>query len=120
MSQLQFENMTLSSLEPLLMQTYNKLLELELEDPPNDKAIKVINAKIAQIADTIKSKTEKLPAVQNVQNEQKVNLQIQKELQIAFWRDNLFTFQSDMDVQTFRTLDGQRLYGENVRSIEYR
>ena len=100
MSQLQFENMTLSSLEPLLMQTYNKLLELELEDPPNEKAITVVNTKIAQIADTIKSKTEKLPAVQNVQNEQKVNLQIQKELQIAL-RDNVPTFQSGMDVHTF-------------------
>ena len=53
-----------------------------------------------QIAETIKSKTEKLAAGQNVQNEQKINLQVQKELQVAF-RDNVPTFQSGVDVHSF-------------------
>ena len=59
MSKLQFEGMTLASLESLLMQTYNKLLELELEEERNEGAINLINAKITEIAGTIKSKTEK-------------------------------------------------------------
>ena len=100
MSHAQFEKMPLQSLEALLMQTYNKLLELELEEEPNETAVQKINAKIDQIAETIKSKTEKLAAGQNVQNEQKINLQVQKELQVAF-RDNVPTFQSGVDVHSF-------------------
>ena len=100
MSKLQFEGMTLASLESLLMQTYNKLLELELEEEQNEGAINLMNTKITEIAGTIKSKTEKLSAGNNVQNEQKVNLQVQKELQIAF-RDNVPTFQSGVDVHSF-------------------
>ena len=100
MSHPQFEKMPLQSLEALLMQTYNKLLELELEEEPNEGAIQKINAKIDQIAETIKSKTEKLAVGQNVQNEQKINLQVQKELQVAF-RDNVPTFQSGVDVHSF-------------------
>ena len=43
MSHPQFEKMTLQSLEALLMQTYNKLLDFELEEEPNDGAIQKIN-----------------------------------------------------------------------------
>ena len=100
MSHPQFKKMPLQSLEALLMQTYNKLLELELEEDPNNNAIQKINAKIDQIAETIKSKTDELAAGQNVQNEQKINLQVQKELQVAF-RDNVPTFQSGVDVHSF-------------------
>ena len=46
MSHPQFEKMSLQSLEALLMQTYNKLLELELEEEPNETAVQKINAKI--------------------------------------------------------------------------
>ena len=99
MTKLQFEGMTLSSLESLLMQTYNKLLELELEDEPNEKAITLVNTKITEIADCIKSKSEKLPADNNVPNEQKVNLLLQKELQNAF--TNVPTFESGVDVHSF-------------------
>ena len=100
MSHPQFEKMSLQSLEALLMQTYNKLLELELEEEPNENAMQKINAKIDQIAETIKSKTDELAAGQNVQNEEKINLQVQKELQVAF-RDNVPTFQSGVDVHSF-------------------
>ena len=100
MSHPQFEKMSLQSLEALLMQTYNKLLDLELEEEPNENATQKLNAKIDQIAETIKSKTDKLAAGQNVQNEQKINLQVQKELQVAF-RDNVPTFQSGVDVHSF-------------------
>ena len=54
MSQPQFEQMTLQSLEASLMQTYNKLLELELEEEPNEGPIQKINSKIGQIEETIK------------------------------------------------------------------
>ena len=100
MSHPQFEKMSLQSLEALLMQTYNKLLELELEEEPNENAMQKINVKIDQIAETIKSKTDELAAGQNIQNEQKINLQVQKELQVAF-RDNVPTFQSGVDVHSF-------------------
>ena len=49
MSHAQFEKMPLQSLEALLMQTYNKLLELELEEEPNETAMQKINAKIEKI-----------------------------------------------------------------------
>ena len=81
------------------MQTYNKLLDLELEEEPNEIATQKLNAKIDQIAETIK--TDELAAGQNVQNEQKINLQIQKELQVAF-RDNVPTFQKGVDVHSFK------------------
>ena len=72
MSHPQFEKMTLQSLEALLMQTYNKLLDFELEEEPNEGAIQKIILKIGQIAET---KMEKLAAGQNVQKEQKINFQ---------------------------------------------
>ena len=93
---LQFENMTVSSLESLLSETYKKLLELKIAETPNDNAIKTLNEEVTKITDQIKLKT----AGANVPNEQKINLQTQKELQIAF-RDNIPTFQSGVDVHTF-------------------
>ena len=59
MSQLQFDNMTVASLETLLGKSYDKLLELELAADPDANAIELINTKITEIAGTIKSKTEK-------------------------------------------------------------
>ena len=100
MSQLQLENMTVSSLESLLSRRDDKLLEHKLAETPNDNAINLLNEEINLIAETIKSKMENLSADKNVQNEQKVNLQIQKELQIAL-RDNVPTFQSGVDVHSF-------------------
>jgi len=100
MAELQFENMTVSSLELLLVRRDDKLLEHKLAETPNENAIKLLNEEINLIAETIKSKTDNLPADKNVQNEQKVNLQIQKELQIAL-RDNVPTFQSGVDVHSF-------------------
>ena len=96
MSQLQFENMTVASLESLLSETYKMLLEQKIAETPNEKAIEILMEDVKNITDQIKNK----PAGADVQNEHKINLQIQKELQIAL-RDNVPTFQSGVDVHTF-------------------
>ena len=96
MSQLQFENMTVASLESLLSETYKMLLEQKIAESPNEKAIEILMEDVKNITDQIKNK----PAGADVQNEHKINLQIQKELQIAL-RDNVPTFQSGVDVHTF-------------------
>ena len=98
MSKLQLENSTLSSLEQLLTINYNKLLELELEETPNDGAIELMKTKINEILVVINAKNETKTADLKVQKEPKV--QIQKELQIAL-RDNVPTFQSGVDVHSF-------------------
>ena len=98
MSKLQLENSTLSSLEQLLTINYNKLLELELEETPNDDAIELMKTKINEILVVINAKNETKTADLKVQKEPKV--QIQKELQIAL-RDNVPTFQSGVDVHSF-------------------
>ena len=50
MSQLQLENMTVSSLESLLSRRDDKLLEHKLAETPNDNAINLLNAtKLLQI-----------------------------------------------------------------------
>ena len=98
MSKLQLENSTVASLETLLTINYNKLLELELEETPNNNAIELLNSKINEILEVIKDKNETKTADLKVQKEPKV--QIQKELQIAL-RDNVPTFQSGVDVHSF-------------------
>ena len=98
MSKLQLENSTVASLETLLTINYNKVLELELEETPNNKAIELLNNKINEILEVIKDKNETKTADLKVQKEPKV--QIQKELQIAL-RDNVPTFQSGVDVHSF-------------------
>ena len=98
MSKLQLENSTVASLETLLTINYNKLLELELEETPNNNAIELLNNKINEILEVIKDKNETKTADLKVQKEPKV--QIQKELQIAL-RDNVPTFQSGVDVHSF-------------------
>ena len=98
MSKLQLENSTASSLETLLTINYNKLLELELEETPNDDAIELMKTKINEILVVINAKNETKTADLKVQKEPKV--QIQKELQIAL-RDNVPTFQSGVDVHSF-------------------
>ena len=70
MSQLQFEKMTVSSLESLLSRRDDKLLEHKLADEPNENVIDLFNNEINIIAETIKSKMENLSAGKNVQNEQ--------------------------------------------------
>ena len=98
MSKLQLENSTVASLETLLTINYNKLLEHELEETPNNKAIELLNNKINEILEVLKDKNETKTADLKVQKEPKV--QIQKELQIAL-RDNVPTFQSGVDVHSF-------------------
>ena len=46
MSQVNYDDMALSSLETLFLQFSEKLLELELAEKPNDNAINVISGKI--------------------------------------------------------------------------
>ena len=58
MSKLQLENSTASSLETLLTINYNKLLELELEETPNDDAIELMKTKINEILVVINAKNE--------------------------------------------------------------
>ena len=98
MSKLQLENSTVESLETLLTIHTNKLIELELDESPNNKAIKLMQTKVNDILAVIKSKNETKSADLKVQKEPKV--QIQKELQIAL-RDNVPTFQSGVDVHSF-------------------
>ena len=98
MSNLQLENSTLESLETLLTINYNKLLELKLEETPNNNAIALMQTEVNDILAAIKSKNETKSADLKVQKEPKV--QIQKELQIAL-RDNVPTFQSGVDVHSF-------------------
>ena len=100
MSHPQYGKMTLASLELLLSQTHTKLLELKLEEDPNESAMQKINVEIDSIAETIKTKTENVSSVEIVENDSKLNaksLHIQKELQNAM-RDYVPTFQSGVDV----------------------
>ena len=103
MSHPQYGKMTLASLELLLSQTHTKLLELKLEEDPNESAMQKINVEIDSIAETIKTKTENVSSVEIVENDSKLNaksLHIQKELQNAM-RDYVPTFQSGVDVHSF-------------------
>ena len=52
--------------------------KLELEEPKKN-AMHEIGAKITKSADKMKSKTIKLPAAKNVQNEQKVDLKVKND-----------------------------------------
>ena len=52
--------------------------KIELEEP-NKNAMHEINAKITKSADKIKSKTIKITAAKNVQNEQKVDLKVKND-----------------------------------------
>ena len=49
----------------------SQMFEGMTEKEQNEKAINLVNSKITKIADTLKSKSEKLSAG-NVQNEQKI------------------------------------------------
>ena len=97
MSNLQLENSTLESLETLLTINYNKLLELKLEETPNNNAIALMQTDVNNILAVIKSKNETKSADEKVQKEPKI--QIQKELQNAL-RD-VPSFQSGVDVHGF-------------------
>ena len=63
MSQLQLENMTVSSLETLLGMSYSKLLELKLEANPDTNAIELMNKEMNEIAEVIKTKNDDTSAV---------------------------------------------------------
>ena len=58
MSKLQLENSTASSLETLLGKSYDKLLELELQETPNNDAIELMKTKINEILVVINAKNE--------------------------------------------------------------
>ena len=100
MAELQFENMTINSLELLLVRRDDKLMDLRLAEEKDQNAINLINEEMNLIASTIKTKSEAeiKPADLEVPKEPKT--QIQKELQIAL-RDNVPSFQSGVDVHSF-------------------
>ena len=97
MSNLQLENSTLESLETLLTIHTSKLIELKLEETPNNNAIALMQTDVNNILAVIKSKNETKSADVKVQKEPKI--QIQKELQNAL-RD-VPSFQSGVDVHGF-------------------
>ena len=102
MSQLNYENMVLPSLENIFSQCNSKLLDLELAETPDEGAIGKLIKKINKISEEIKKRTkiEQAPAEPAGKGDLKMSLQNQKELQTAI-RDYVPTFQSGVDVHVF-------------------
>ena len=102
MSQLNYENMVLPSLENIFSQCNSKLLDLELAETPDEGAIGKLIEKINKISEEIKKRTkiEQAPAEPAGKRDLKMSLQNQKELQTAI-RDYVPTFQSGVDVHVF-------------------
>ena len=100
MSELQFENMTISSLEQMLTIYCTKVLELKVAEERDENAISVLNEEINLIAKTIKTKSEAEIKTADLEVPKEPKAQIHKELQIAL-RDNVPSFQSGVDVHSF-------------------
>jgi len=100
MAELQFENMTINSLELLLVRRDDKLMELKLAETKDQNAISLINEEMNLIANTIKTKSEVENKTADLPVPKEPKTQIQKELQIAL-RDNVPSFQSGVDVHSF-------------------
>ena len=102
MSKLNYDNMTLNSLESAFTQCHLKLLELEIAETPDDGAIGKLSEKLNKISEEIKNRTkiEEASAEPAGKSDLKMSLQNQKELQTAI-RDNVPTFQSSVDVHVF-------------------
>ena len=100
MAELQYENMTVSSLELLLVRRDDKLMELKLAKPQDQDAINLINEEMNLIANTIKTKSEAESKTADLEVPKEPKAQIHKELQIAL-RDNVPSFQSGVDVHSF-------------------
>ena len=100
MAELQFENMTINSLELLLVRRDDKLMELKLAETKDQNAINIINEEMNLIASTIKAKSEVEIKTADLPVQKEPKTQIQKELQIAL-RDNVPSFQSGVDVHSF-------------------
>ena len=100
MSQVNYDDMALSSLETLFLQFSEKLLELELAEKPNDNAINVISGKINKISKIINDRTKTEPLTAESTEKTGLKPSDQKELQSAI-RDKVPTFQSGIDVHIF-------------------
>ena len=101
-TEINYATLPRESLEGLIIQFNDKVIEQKIANDPNDNALKYLCGEIEKISAEIQRRNE-IPAEMPVQNDQKLNskyLHIQKELQNAM-RDYVPTFQSGVDVHTF-------------------